>query len=383
MNASGDRIRAIQGHTLDHFVISELYAKIITLEEFMNHPKWAGRGVPDHLVLEISNESHLDQWRRLGAFPPSQRYRFHTMKAVCGTGKQELGPKNIILYAFINTEAPFNIITSIDIYIAGNGRIVTKFSSPASLVTKVRRNAAEGTGISNAIQAPNPPAPAGPPRIRSRDSKGGPPAPMGSNYTDLPLPDRKTVTKVGEELKSGHMNTLPRMTEGNPWEQHRQLQMLQGVFKKVRCDHEFRSRGCLKGDLRVFRHHDDNPAAIANEVNPLRFRVYAKLFNDGFTFSLQFLCEIGKITEAERDAALDSRARHLERVNEQALNEQAARAQRPRMHDNSRSPGSIPSDRDSIAPDPQRRAPENYDDLLRLSKGKGRGDGSTKMEVDA
>ena len=43
----------------------------------------------------------------------------------------------------------------------------------------------------------------------------------------------------------------------------------------------------------------------------------------------------------------------------------------------------IPSDRDSIAPDPQRRAPENYDDLLRLSKSKGRGDGSTKMEVDA
>ena len=74
VNADGDRIRAIQGHTLDHFVISELYAKIHTYEDFMKHPKWAGRGVPDHLVLEISNENHLGQLRRLETFPPSQRY---------------------------------------------------------------------------------------------------------------------------------------------------------------------------------------------------------------------------------------------------------------------------------------------------------------------
>ena len=74
MNARGDRIREIQGHTLDHFVICELYAKINTLEDFMNHPKWAGRGVPDHLALEICNENHLDQGRRLGTCPPSLRY---------------------------------------------------------------------------------------------------------------------------------------------------------------------------------------------------------------------------------------------------------------------------------------------------------------------
>ena len=34
--------------------ISELYAKINTHEDFTNHPKWVGRGVPDNLVLEIS-----------------------------------------------------------------------------------------------------------------------------------------------------------------------------------------------------------------------------------------------------------------------------------------------------------------------------------------
>ena len=61
----------------------------------------------------------------------------------------------------------------------------------------------------------------------------------------------------------------------------------------------------------------------------------------------------------------------------------AARTQRPRMHDNSRSPRSIPSDRDSTTPDPQRRGPpENYNDLTELSKGKGKGDVSTKVEVD-
>ena len=130
----------------------------------------------------------------------------------------------------------------------------------------------------------------------------------------------------------------------------------------------------------VFAHSTDNQAAISNDVNPLRFQVYTQLYNDGFSLPPQIFYEISK---EQLDAALGHRARHLERVTEQAANELAARAQRPRMHDNSRSPRSIPSDRDSITPDPQRRVPENYDDLLRLGKGKGRGDGSTKMDVDA
>ena len=56
-NASGGRIRAIQGHTLEQFSISELHDKIITLEDYINHPKWVGRGIPDHLVLEITEET--------------------------------------------------------------------------------------------------------------------------------------------------------------------------------------------------------------------------------------------------------------------------------------------------------------------------------------
>ena len=357
MKTSRDRTRAIQGHPLDYFNISELYAKIHTHEDFMNHPKWVGREVPDHLVREVSNENHLDQWRRLGTFPPCQRYKFHTMKAVRGTGRQEFGAKGVILYAFINVEALFNIIPTIGVYITDYGRIVTKCSIPASLVTKVRRNDEEATEIINPMQAPPPSAPAGPPRIRSRDSKGGSPAPKGSNYTDLPVPDRKMITKSNLELKSGHMNMPPRMVEGNPWQQHRQLQMLKGVFKKSQCNHEHSPpHGCHKGKDCVFAHSTDNQAAIANEVNPLRFKVYTQLYKDNFSLPPDILYEIGQITKEQLENALNSRARHQERVNEQAANEMAARAQRPRMHDNSRSPRSIPSDRDSTTPDPQRHS---------------------------
>ena len=155
------------------------------------------------------------------------------------------------------------------------------------------------------------------------------------------------------------MNMIPRMVEGNPWEQHRQLQMFKGVSNKSQCDHGFSARGCLKGEDCVFAHSTDNQAAIANEVNLLRFKVYTQLYNDSFSLPPEILYEIGQITKEQRDAALGNRARHLERVSGQAANELAARAQRLRMHDNSRSPRSIPSDRDSITPDPQRRAPEN------------------------
>ena len=315
--------------------------------------------------------------------PPPLPEIYHTMGAVCGTGRQEIGAKNVILYAFINVETLFEIIPRIDIYITDYGRIVTKCSIPASLATKVRRNDDMATEIINPMQAPSPPAPAGPPRVRSRDSKGGSPAPRGSNFTDSPMPDRKIVGQDHKELRSGHMNMLPRMTDGNPW-QHRQSQMLKGVFKKSPCNHEFIfPKGCVKGSECVFARSTDNRAAIAAEVNPLRFKVYTQLYNDSFSLPPEILFEIGQITNEQLDAALGSRARHLERVTEQAANEMAARTQRPRVHDKSRSPRSIPSDRDSITPDPQRRGPlENYDDITVLSKGKGKGTGPTKMEVD-
>ena len=79
-------------------------------------------------------------------------------------------------------------------------------------------------------------------------------------------------------------------------------------------------------------------------------------------------------------------AHHEDLVAEQAAAEAAARppAQRPRMHDNSRSPRSSRSDRNSTALDTNRRGlPENYSDVSRSkSKGKGKGDVSAMIEVD-
>ena len=95
-NDSGDRIRAIQGHSLERFHIDELYEKINSLEEYVHHSRWEGGDVPDQLVLELAYENHLDQWRRVGTFVPSIVRRFHTRRAVRGTVKQEFGAKNIV-----------------------------------------------------------------------------------------------------------------------------------------------------------------------------------------------------------------------------------------------------------------------------------------------
>ena len=183
--------------------------------------------------------------------------------------RQEFGAKNVILYAFLSVKTISEHIPKIDIYIADYGRIVTKCGLPASLVTKVRQNDDTATEIINATQAPPQSAPAGSQSVRSRDSKGGSPAPMGSNYTELPLPDRKIIAKSSKiELRSGLISMLSRMTKGTPWQQHRQLQMFKGVFKTTLCKHE--CRGCEKGDDCVFAHTTDNPAKIDAEVIPLR-----------------------------------------------------------------------------------------------------------------
>ena len=58
-NDSGDRIKAIQGHSLDRFDIAELCEKINTLEGYVHHPKWGDRDAPDQLVPELTNENHL------------------------------------------------------------------------------------------------------------------------------------------------------------------------------------------------------------------------------------------------------------------------------------------------------------------------------------
>ena len=87
-NESGDRVKAIQGHSLEWFDIDVLYEKINTLEEYVHHSLREGEDPPDQLVFELTNENHLDQWRRAGTFVPSIVKRFHTMRAVGGTVKQ-------------------------------------------------------------------------------------------------------------------------------------------------------------------------------------------------------------------------------------------------------------------------------------------------------
>ena len=207
---------------------------------------------------------------------------------------------------------------------------------------------------------------------------------MGSNYTDLPVPGRKIVTKTSKiEPRSGHHNVLSRMATGNSWQQHRQLQILRGVHKTTLCKHGF--HGCEKGSACVFAHTTDNQREIAAEVIPLRFGVYARLFNDGFSLPCEIRYDIGKMSRWDYEIEMRKKAHHQEMVDEQVAGAAAARSQRPRMHDNSRSARSSQSDRDSRTPDPNRHRgiPENYSEFSRSkSKGKGKGDVSTLMEVD-
>ena len=101
MSPDGTRLRAIQGHTLEWFDIDRLYEKINTPEEYVNHPLWRNEDPPDQLVFELNNENHLDNWRRMGSFAPSLTKRFHIMKAVRGTARQEFGATNVTLCLYI------------------------------------------------------------------------------------------------------------------------------------------------------------------------------------------------------------------------------------------------------------------------------------------
>ena len=50
------------------------------------------------------------------------------------------------------------------------------------------------------------------------------------------------------------------------------------------------------------------------------------------------------------------------------------------MYDNTRPPRSSP--RESVTPEPPRRGPETYDELVMISKGKSKGSGPAVMDVD-
>ena len=232
--------------------------------------------------------------------------------------------------------------------------------------------------INYAMRAPDPPAVAGPPRVRSRDSQGGTPLARGPNIHDLPLPDGKTVTKAGLELKTGHMNMLSHLVQGTARNQNRELQMARGVFKSSLCRRETSGFGCRAGAMCVSMHRNDDDMAIAAEVRDVRLRIYTELYNGGFTLPPEILCEIGKITQEQPNAALHARARHRGRLEEQALH-----APRLRMHDNPRSPRSPRSSPREIVTPPPRRGPETYDELVRINNGKGKGGSPATMDVDS
>ena len=183
------------------------------------------------------------------------------------------------------------------------------------------------------------------------------------------MPDRRVITKNSNiELRTGHHHMLSRNCIGSAWEQHHQLQMLKGVYKTTQCDYEF--RGCNKGSRCCFAHSTDNDREIDAEVMPFRFKVYTKLYNEGFSLPYEIRHEIGKMSDEELEQAMLKKDLYQERVDERIAIAAAERSQRPRVHDNSRSPRSGPSDRDSRTPDPQR------------NKGKGKGDAQALMDID-
>ena len=147
MNAEHTKLKAIQGHTLDTLDINQLYEKIISIAHYANHPLWQGGVAPDTLVVEISHENYLDNWKRMGTVTPSISKKFHTMKAVRGTAPQDFGTSNVIICVFVSMKALFEFSLKIDMYIAPNGRIVTKSGLPWTAVTMVRRNNDEGSII--------------------------------------------------------------------------------------------------------------------------------------------------------------------------------------------------------------------------------------------
>ena len=222
----------------------------------------------------------------------------------------------------------------------------------------IRGNDDEGTLINKDQGTPPPPrAPAGAKRVRSRGSKGS--ASYPTNNTELPLPTGRVRTKHGDkELNTGFFNMLPRRCYGTPWEQHRQLQMLKGVFKTERCMYDARGQKCFRGSECCFLHSTDNEHSIDAVVMPFRHRIFTELFNAEFSLPLGHLHEIGRITTMEYHGGL----RKQELFEEKA----AERLQRPRVHDNSRSPRSSPSNRDSLTPEPQRLKDSGTGEALAL-----------------
>ena len=132
-------------------------------------------------------------------------------------------------------------------------------------------------------------------------------------------------------------------------------------------------------------HTTDNDREIDAEVMPLRFKVYTKLFNDGFSLPCEIRHEIGKMSDKELEQEMLKKDFYKERIDERIAIAAAERSQRRRVRDNSRSPRNSQSDRDSRTPDPNRirGVASDHEELARnKNKGKGRGGALALMEID-
>ena len=132
-------------------------------------------------------------------------------------------------------------------------------------------------------------------------------------------------------------------------------------------------------------HYTDNPREIDAEVMPLRFKVYKRLFDEGFSLPCEIRHEIGQMSDEDFEKEMRKKDLYQERIEERVANAAAECSQRPRAHDNSRSPRSSQSDRDSRTPDPNRNrgVPADDDEFARNQKKvKGKGDALALMEID-
>ena len=250
--------------------INRLYENIISIPFFENHRLWGGNA-PDMVVVGITSEPAFDSWKRIGVYKPSIHKKIHTMRAIRGTDPHNFGSANIILYAYVRMGDLFEYSPKIEMHITPNGRIVTQHGLPWSAVEMIRRNNDENTILDKDTigRQPLQPAPGDHKRVRSRDSRGERYPP---NIPQTPMPDRKILTKGGEEFRSGFHNMLERMCgNGPPWEQHMKLQMLKGLYKTKRCNYDAIG-GCKAGDKCCFLHASDNEYISLRGLPPFEER---------------------------------------------------------------------------------------------------------------
>ena len=224
-----------------------------------------------------------------------------------------------------------------------------------------RKRDPQGSVIDRPTVVPDVPAPPpGPPRIRSR---GGTPFPMGSNIADHPEPIGVTITKGGKERRTGYTMMLSRLCRGIAEQQHRELQVARGKFKKEPCRHEFSKHGCDAGPMCLFSHGGDDEEFVDAEVSEVRYRIFSELSRMEFSLPPPILYEIGGISQ---DAARDA-----EEAIRRHRRPEPKQIPRPRMHANSRSPKGSP--RSSTTP--ERGSGKGIG-------GKGKGKGGTMEPAD-